>query len=63
MTEFRVSWTIELDAETQAEAARLAAEIMRDPESLATVFSITSREHPSRCWVIDLQDLQHKQAR
>lgn len=40
MTEYTVSWEIDLDAESPLEAAREALAIHRDPESLATVFRV-----------------------
>lgn len=36
--EFKVKWEIDVEAQTHEEAARSALDIMRDPESLATVF-------------------------
>lgn len=38
--EFRVTWTIEVDAKTAMEAAQKALEIQRDPNSTATVFDV-----------------------
>ncbi len=42
--EYRVTWIIELDADSFEDAANQALEIQRDPESLATHFTITN-EH------------------
>lgn len=42
--EYRVSWTVELDAESPEEAARLALAIQRDPQSLATHFTVEDTE-------------------
>lgn len=39
--EYRVTWRIDVDADTPEAAARLAREIMRDPQSTATVFDVT----------------------
>ena len=39
--EYRVTWIIDLDAESFEDAARLAREIQLDPDSLATHFMIT----------------------
>jgi len=39
--EYRVTWTIDLDAESFEDAARQALEIHRDPVSIATCFTIT----------------------
>ena len=41
MTLYRVTWTIDIDAEDHTEAAEKALEIHRDPESIATVFEVT----------------------
>ncbi len=38
--EYQVIWAIDLDAESHEEAARLALEIQRDPESAATCFAV-----------------------
>ena len=46
--EYRVTWTIDLDADTPEEAARKALEIQRDPESIATCFIVTDA-HGNRC--------------
>ena len=41
--EYRVTWIIDLDAESFEDAARLALEIQRDRESIATHFIV--RDH------------------
>ncbi|MCC6694881.1 MAG: hypothetical protein IT365_04530 [Candidatus Hydrogenedentes bacterium] len=46
--EFRVTWIIDLDAESFEDAARLAREIQLDPESLATHFIIQDRHGDGR---------------
>jgi len=38
--EYHVTWTIDLDAESFEDAARVAQEIQLDPDSLATHFII-----------------------
>jgi hypothetical protein len=40
MTEFLVSWKINLDADSPQEAAQKALDIQRDPTSIATVFKV-----------------------
>ena len=40
MPTYRVTWEIDIDAETPRAAAARAQEIMRDPESIATVFKV-----------------------
>lgn len=46
MTEYLVTWSIELDAESPEDAALQALAIHRDPESLATVFNVAERLGP-----------------
>jgi len=41
MTEYRVVWAIDIQAESHEDAARKALEIHRDPDSTATVFDVT----------------------
>jgi hypothetical protein len=40
MPEYRVTWEIELDADSPREAAAKALAIQRDPDSVATVFDV-----------------------
>ncbi len=40
MPEFTVSWSIDVDAKTPEDAARVAREIMLDEHSMATVFDV-----------------------
>jgi hypothetical protein len=42
--EYRVTWEIDLDASSFREAAEEALRIQRDPESTATVFTITRED-------------------
>lgn len=39
--EYRVTWVIEVEAESPREAAEEAQRIQRDPDSLATVFVVS----------------------
>lgn len=55
MAEFKVTWEIELEAETALEAARAALAIQRDPASTATVFTVVDPE--GRVEQIDLEEL------
>ena len=41
MSEYRVTWTIDLDAESPKAAAKIALTYQRDPHSTATVFDVT----------------------
>jgi hypothetical protein len=41
MTEFRVTWEIDIEAETPKQAAEQAFAIQQDPETMATVFAMT----------------------
>lgn len=58
MTEYRVSWSIDVDADDHAEAARLAQRIQRDPMSIATVFEVVARGGVLKVEV-DLLDPEH----
>ncbi len=49
MNQYKVVWTIDLDADNPTEAAKLALEIHRNPESTATVFQ-----------VIDSSNIEHE---
>ena len=44
MSEYKVTWIIEVEAESMEEAAREALAIQRDPFSEATVFEVTNPE-------------------
>lgn len=58
MTEYRVTWVIDVDADTPEDAARKAREYQIDPDSTANVFDVVNREIPEAKPVrIDLQDL------
>ena len=46
--ELRVSWHIDVDADSPEEAAKLAREIQLDPNSLATYFTVTSEEDATK---------------
>ena len=46
--EYRVTWIIDLDAESFEDAARLAREIQLDPDSLATHFIVRDRNGDDR---------------
>lgn len=52
---YRVTWTIELDADYPRSAANKALEMQRDPTSTATVFTVTDVED-GREWEIDLDE-------
>ena len=57
MPEFKdylVIWEIDLKAESPREAAQQALEIQRDPESIATVFTVISEDF--RAKKIDLME-------
>ena len=44
MKQFKITWVIDLDADTALDAASIAREIQMDPESLANCFDVTDRE-------------------
>lgn len=43
MPEYRVSWTIDVSADSPEEAAKEALKIQRDPESIAVMFKVCER--------------------
>lgn len=47
MAEYRVTWTIDIVAESPREAAQQAQAIQRDADSIATVFEVI--EHCTQC--------------
>lgn len=53
MALYKVSWTIEVDADTPEQAAGLAREIQQDPVSTATVFNVTRKDRKGTLHVID----------
>jgi hypothetical protein len=52
MAEYKVIWTIDIDAESIEGAADEALAIMTDPDSIATCFQITEKESGCR-WEIN----------
>lgn len=48
MRRYLVTWEMEISADDPTQAARLALEIHRDPESLATVFDVLDMRDRSR---------------
>jgi len=51
MTNYLVTWEIDMEAETPREAAERALKITRDPESIGTVFKVCDAKQE---YVIDL---------
>jgi hypothetical protein len=43
MTEYLVTWKIDIDADSPEEAAAQALICQRDPESTATIFEVTEK--------------------
>lgn len=52
MTEYRVTWTIDVDAESPREAAQEALRIQRKEDSTATVFEVNCGD---RVETVDLE--------
>lgn len=40
MAEYHVFWEIDVEAENEKDAAKIALEIQKDPESIATIFHV-----------------------
>ena len=49
--EYRVVWSIDLDAENETLAAEEARRIMKDPESIATFFDVMEAHHENVDWL------------
>ena len=56
MSEYHVVWEIDVSADSPEAAAETARTIMRDPASLASVFSVTE-ENSDTTVIVDLEDL------
>jgi len=56
MTEWEVSWVIEIYADTPEQAARIAMEIQRDPDSMAGAFRVQNTANYNQAYNIDLSD-------
>lgn len=55
--EYKVTWTVDVEADDPVEAARKALEIQRDPESIATLFEV--QKHDSHVVLpVDLEDME-----
>lgn len=56
MTEYRVTWGVEFDADSPREAAELALRVLMDtdPENLAKVFEVTETYRRPPTVMIDL---------
>lgn len=58
--EYLVDWSISIDAENPTEAAAQALEMQRDPESIATVFTVRKADSTEPAIVVDLWNLLNK---
>jgi hypothetical protein len=54
MTTYRVTWEIDVEADSHEEAAREALAIQRDPMSHAIVFTVRNAKRWKDCKTIDL---------
>ena len=54
MTEYIVTWTIQLTADTPVDAAKMALEIHRDPTSAATYFKVQESTPGGLTFNVDL---------
>ena len=48
MTEYQVNWNIDIEAESMDQAAMQARAIQLDPDSIATVFTVSHRNAPDK---------------
>lgn len=56
MATFKVIWEVDLDATNPREAAKLALAMQRDPNSIATFFSVYPEDEEDDCFNIDLDE-------
>jgi len=56
MSIYRVTWEIDLQADTPLEAAQQALAIHRDPSSMATVFEV--RDENGHSATVDLEEAE-----
>ena len=60
--QFRVSWKIDIEAESAEEAARAALAIQREPDSIATVFEVMA-EGDAHTVAVDLTEIDERRRR
>ena len=54
MTEYQVTWNIDIEAESMDQAAMQARAIQLDPDSIATVFCVSHRNAPDKVVEVDV---------
>lgn len=57
--QFRVSWKIDIEAESAEDAAREALAIQRKPDSIATVFEVMA-EGDAHTVAVDLTEIDER---
>lgn len=62
VVQFRVSWKIDIEAESAEDAARAALAIQREPDSIATVFEVKA-EGDARPVAVDLTEIDERRRR
>ena len=45
MNSYKVIWAIDIEADSHQEAAEIALDIQRDPDSIATIFEVTDTDN------------------
>lgn len=55
MTDYRVIWKIDIEADSALKAAQEALEIQRDKDSIATVFKVIEKRSCEE-WEVNLED-------
>jgi hypothetical protein len=61
MTSYRVTWEIDIEADTPVEAAKIALSYQRDPESTSTVFEVFESDADSGPVKIDLTAIEEEE--
>lgn len=54
---YHVTWEIDLEATSARQAAKEALKIHRDPESIATVFSVAGPENTEKPWLTPVETI------
>lgn len=58
MNEYRVKWEIDIEAESEEDAAKIAFDIQNEPEHIATIFEVLQHNmNEDGTKTIDISDL------
>ncbi|RBO90481.1 hypothetical protein [Pseudochrobactrum asaccharolyticum] len=63
MKTFLVSWEIHIHAATAHEAAQQAHDLVRRPDTMATVYQVIEHDSGGDCQIVDLNEVLNGQHR